>query len=276
MGALRSCMGWLKERGGIHGDLPTFPLPRVAEYRPGIITVQAQVLAAIAAPARGVFLCMATMGLRPGEARALDASNVRLEVRTLVVDRAMQGPRAGDPIGPTKTRQYRELPLSGAMLGWLEHHLPARGDAPLFTNPRTGGRWSHWGLNEVWQNACRRAGVKARLYEGTKHTFATDAKARGIEDRALRDYLGHRDARSTEHYGKLARSTCATWCGAARAMSSGLLHFPVTPGRGPWAGRVVCSVCAAADQSEKPFKITGLWRSQRESNPCLGLERATS
>jgi len=206
MGALRSAMGWLKERGGLHGDLPAFPLPRVAEHRPGIITAKAQarVLAAIPEAARGAFLCMATMGLRPGEARALDAGNVRLETRTLVVDRAMQGTSAGARIGPTKTRQYRELPLSDAMLQWLERHLPIATEAPLFTNPGTGKRWSHWALRAAWLDACRKAGVKARLYEGTKHTFATAAKARGVEDRALRDYLGHTDGRSTERYGKLS------------------------------------------------------------------------
>jgi integrase len=206
MGALRSCMGWLKERGGLHGDVPNFPLPRVTEHRPGIITPQAQarVLAAIPKRARGAFLVMATMGLRPGEARALAAGNVRLETRTLVVDRAMQGTAADAAIGPTKTKQYRELPLSEAMLAWLEHDLPAAADAVLFPNPRTGKRWSHWALNDTWQAACRKVSVKARLYEGTKHSFATAAKARGVGDRELRDYLGHRDGRSTEGYAKLS------------------------------------------------------------------------
>src|SRR5262245_54472812 len=40
-------------------------------------------------------------------------------------------------------------------------------------------------------------GVEAGLYEGTKHSFATDANLRGVPERALQSYLGHRDVRST-------------------------------------------------------------------------------
>ena len=42
------------------------------------------------------------------------------------------------------------------------------------------------------------------LYEGTKHTFATNAKRRGVEDRLLQRFLGHRDRRSVERYARLA------------------------------------------------------------------------
>jgi hypothetical protein len=42
------------------------------------------------------------------------------------------------------------------------------------------------------------------LYEGTKHTFATNAKRRGIEDRLLQRFLGHRDRRSVERDARLA------------------------------------------------------------------------
>jgi hypothetical protein len=42
------------------------------------------------------------------------------------------------------------------------------------------------------------------MYEGTKHAFASDAVARGVDLYRLRDFLGHTDARSTEKYAKLA------------------------------------------------------------------------
>lgn len=206
MGALRACVGWLRSRGIFSGAVPDFPMPRVPEHRPGIITPHAQkrVLLAIPEVERGIFLALATMGLRPGEARALDAGKVRLDTRTLVVDRAMQGTASNSPIGPTKTRQYRELPLSDELLAWLERYMPTGPAAPLFVNPRTRKRWSHWGVNEAWKRACEKTNVKAKLYEGTKHTFATGAKARGIEDRSVQEYLGHADRRSTERYAKLA------------------------------------------------------------------------
>ena len=42
------------------------------------------------------------------------------------------------------------------------------------------------------------------LYAGTKHTFATDAVARGVSERALQTFLGHADVRSTRRYARMA------------------------------------------------------------------------
>ena len=72
----------------------------------------------------------------------------------------------------------------------------------LFTNPNTGQRWSHWALWNRWKKACGSAGLPkpVKLYEGTKHTFATEALERTRNERAVRDYLGHADARSTRLY----------------------------------------------------------------------------
>jgi len=47
-------------------------------------------------------------------------------------------------------------------------------------------------------------GVKVSLYTGTKHTFATDAAARGVSERALQTFLGHADVRSTRRYARMA------------------------------------------------------------------------
>lgn len=46
------------------------------------------------------------------------------------------------------------------------------------------------------------AGIK--LYEGTKHTMATDAGRRGVSERALQTFLGHSDARSTRRYARMS------------------------------------------------------------------------
>lgn len=51
--------------------------------------------------------------------------------------------------------------------------------------------------------AAKRAGVRAGLYEGTKHSFATDALDRTGNERAVQEYLGHADPRSTRRYAKL-------------------------------------------------------------------------
>jgi site-specific recombinase XerD len=41
------------------------------------------------------------------------------------------------------------------------------------------------------------------LYEGTKHSGASDMLALRKDRAAVRDYLGHTDARSTDKYAKV-------------------------------------------------------------------------
>ncbi len=44
------------------------------------------------------------------------------------------------------------------------------------------------------------------LYEGTKHSMATDALRRGVSERALQRFLGHASVQSTRRYARLADS----------------------------------------------------------------------
>jgi hypothetical protein len=56
----------------------------------------------------------------------------------------------------------------------------------------------------VWKAACGATGVETSLYEGTKHSRATDLLRQGVSERVLQALLGHRDARSTRSYARLA------------------------------------------------------------------------
>ena len=42
------------------------------------------------------------------------------------------------------------------------------------------------------------------LYDGTKHSFATDAIRRGVPERLLQKFLGHAHPESTRRYARLA------------------------------------------------------------------------
>ena len=59
-------------------------------------------------------------------------------------------------------------------------------------------------VRDVWKRATTSVGLgDVRLYEGTKHTMATDAIRRGVSERALQTFLGHRDVRSTQRYARM-------------------------------------------------------------------------
>jgi len=91
---------------------------------------------------------------------------------------------------------------------WINKHVPAESRLErraLFPNPNTGGRWVPTSLRRVWHNACAAAGVPhIKLYEGTRHSAATEWKRQGADDRTLQKILGHADRRSVERYARLS------------------------------------------------------------------------
>ncbi|MBW2362625.1 MAG: tyrosine-type recombinase/integrase [Deltaproteobacteria bacterium] len=208
LGAFRSFLGWLKRRGDLR-DIPEVPLPRVDDHEPRILSIEDQdaILAAIPEAERGIFIALAYLALRPSEARALDVTDYRN--RWLAVDKAVKGTAVSAPIRGTKTGRSKTLPVPDELTEWIERHVSATGRltrSPLFVNPRTGNRWSHWALRDRWVRAAQSLGLEGvRLYEGTKHTMATDAVRRGVTERELQAFLGHSDVRSTRRYARMSR-----------------------------------------------------------------------
>jgi integrase len=203
MAAMSSFLGWLRKTGEIT-VCPPIPWPRVREHSPTLLSAsaQAQVLAAIPEPARGIYLALALLGLRPSEAiRARAADYAPGDPGWLTVPRAKNG-------------ESKRLPVPADLAAWLEANVPREARlaaAPLFLPPYRGRgrrpqRWGKKQLRVVWQRACAAVGVRAKLYEGTKHSRATDLLLQGVPERVLQALLGHRDARSTRRYARLADS----------------------------------------------------------------------
>ena len=229
LGAFRSFVTWLYRREELR-EVPEFPWPKVDEHQPRILRIEEQdaILEAIPENERGIFLALARLGLRPGEARALEVADFR--DGWLTVDKAVKGSAASAPIRGTKTRKGKRLPVGEVVADWIDKNVDPnarlRGD-PLFVNPRTGRRWSHWALRDRWIRAGKAVGIEdVRLYEGTKHTMATDAVRRGVSERALQRFLGHADLRSTRRYAKMADEALVTVLrpGVASAEEEELSH----------------------------------------------------
>jgi site-specific recombinase XerD len=65
--------------------------------------------------------------------------------------------------------------------------------------------WPHKALQTVWRAALKRAEPRAiSFFEGTEHSFATDAIRRGVSERHLQRFLGHSSVVSTRRYARLA------------------------------------------------------------------------
>jgi hypothetical protein len=77
----------------------------------------------------------------------------------------------------------------------------------FFPNPRTGRIWAHKAMANAWARAVDAAELPhTSLYEGTKHTFATDAIRRGVPERLTQRFLGHASVHSTRRYARLANN----------------------------------------------------------------------
>ncbi len=223
LGALRAFLGWLRRRGEITFDqIPELPRIEIPEHSPQIISSSDQqaVKEAIPHERRGAFLACCH-GLRPGEARASaigDYTEGDDGQGWLTVDKAYKGPNATAPILHTKQKKIRAIPVDNELRDWIRWRLEARVEAmrtggpafllspALFPNPTARNperRWITSAMEREWNRACLKVGTSAKLYEGTKHSYATGLREGGVPLDIIQRILGHSDIKSTERYGRL-------------------------------------------------------------------------
>ena len=69
---------------------------------------------------------------------------------------------AGAIIRGTKTGKGKRIPAGEVLIEWIERQVDSNArlqKAPLFVNPRTGRRWSHWALRTRWIRAAESVGI---------------------------------------------------------------------------------------------------------------------
>lgn len=222
VGYFRAFVSWLYQLEKID-RLPPFPRVKVPEHAPTILSRRTQDLVLDAVPweRRGAFLA-ACHGVRPGELRALDVGDAqeREGVPGIMVAKAIKGPNSNAPTGGTKTGEAHWIPIHEELAEWIAWRLQRRREAlaaaaarspwaspALFPNPSARNREHRWisnSLREEWKRAADAVGVRARMYEGTKHSTATGWLSSGMGMETIQRMLRHRDRRSTERYAKHA------------------------------------------------------------------------
>ena len=128
-------------------------------------------------------------GPRPGELWELRSTDVDLRRRRLRVARAVSERTGGRVIGPTKTGQTRELPISDELAERLEPRVRAGG--LLFTTP--GGAQVREGnfTRRVWRPAVQLAGLGDLDFYDLRHTAASWAIRSGASVLTVSRMLGH-------------------------------------------------------------------------------------
>jgi integrase len=211
LGAFRSFLRWLWRQGELR-EMPPFPELAVPRKAPKLISIEQQeaVLEAIQAPRRGIFLALAELVIRPGEARALNVGDYDWETRELRIESAMKGGHQSAPRRGTKTGTTMVRYTSDRLHSWLLEYVPPlvrrNTEVPLFRNPNAPparSRWSHSTLDAAWRSACRRVGIEIGVYNGCMHSTLAALRAAGVPLADLQEIRGHGWIETTRGYAPL-------------------------------------------------------------------------
>lgn len=200
---------WLYRRNEIRQS-PPFAYRRPDEYQPTIIppVTQDAILDAIPGESRGIFLAMFLMGIRPGEARALDCGDFRegmVKVSKAVKDRV---PR--EVIRGTKARKSRLVPVHPDLEEWITRNVPK---TQLLIGARSSGS-STRRERGLAHNPCR-CTRPGSIPWPPRPTRGSETSERSNPSSAMQTCARHVDTRSS---GSVRSSRS---CVLARSASSG-------------------------------------------------------
>ncbi len=146
-----------------------------------------------------IFFLM-THGCRPGELRALKHKDIDLKIDKVTIRRSFSGTKLRET---TKSKRRRTIDLD---TDWKEMYLtrPRVIDPEAFVFNKNGNPLSTTWLTKQWRKACDAAGVKdLTLYEGTRHSLASQLVNRGLSLYKIGNLLGHSTSKMTERYSHL-------------------------------------------------------------------------
>lgn len=207
MGIFKKMMMDAKDREDIT-IMPKFPKIEVGDPETKWLVEedQALVMEQITHPVyRAFYTFLMWEGCRPGEARALKWDWIDLDQERVVITAGMDletfRPR-------TKEKDFRSLPLHPEAKGALEDLLanqPRSIDGYVFTI--NGKPLTKRMATSAWARAAKQAGVKVTCYQGTRHSFASQAINAGVDKALIGKFLGHRTSASTDRYAHLLTET---------------------------------------------------------------------
>jgi integrase len=171
-----------------------------------------------------MYLAAGMTGLRQGELIALRWRDVDWAAGKIRVRRSYVRGEFGSP---KSRRGSRSTPLADELARELDRHFKAsafQGDDDLvFAHPRLGGPLDRTKVRKRFKAALRRAGVREVRFHDLRHTFGTRMAAAGVPMRTLQEWLGHRDAKTTQIYADYAPSEREReWVEAAFARDTAL------------------------------------------------------
>jgi integrase len=150
---------------------------------------------------RVLYLCAAMTGLRQGELVALRWRDVDWAAGVIRVRRSYTRGEFG---APKSRRSVRAVPMADRIAAELERQFGRSahtGEEDLvFAHPETGGPYDASRMRKRLADAVGRAELRHVRFHDLRHTFGTRMAAAGAPLRAIQEWMGHRDYKTTSIY----------------------------------------------------------------------------
>ena len=154
---------------------------------------------------RLVVLAAAMTGMRRGEVVAVRWHDVDEQAGLIRVRQTFTRGQFGSP---KSRRSSRAVPLAPRLASELRAHrertVHDRDDDLVFAHPELGTVLDPSKLRKRFRAAVRRAGVRPVRFHDLRHTFGTQMATAGAPMRAIQEWLGHSDLRTTLIYADYA------------------------------------------------------------------------
>ena len=189
---------------------------------------------------RVLYLTAAMTGMRRGECVALRWRDVDWTAGLIRVRRSF----SDGEFGPPKSRRSsRAVPMADRVaseLDRLHQESPFQDDEDLvFCHPELGTVYDPSKMRKRFVEAAERAELRPVRFHDLRHTFGTQMAAAGAPLRAIQEWMGHSDYRTTSIYADYAPDPTQGAMYAAKAFGSleadpeptGSLEDDLSPGR---------------------------------------------
>ncbi len=169
---------------------------------------------------REISLTALTTGLRHGELRALDWSDINWTTRILTVRHSWCGCKKG--LVAPKSNRERHIPLDDELYRVLIQRRQTTGY--IFLDER-GEKFNGRRLNKELSNACRKSDIRRVKCHILRHTFASHLIMAGASLKAIQELMGHADIQTTMRYTHLAPSSLRATIDLLRPKQQSIVNF---------------------------------------------------
>ena len=226
---------------------------------------------------RAAVLLASWCSMRRGEIIGLERRDIDLRQGMISIERSATWARGGLLIGPPKTRAgYRRIAIPSNILGQIEEHLARyvcpEPSAPLITN-ESGTRLRPGTLNTAWNEARMTIGREDLRFHDLRHSGATWVAIAGATTKELMHRVGHSSPAAALRYQHATQDRDVI---VARALAELGVAANGNPGISRDIRGMEPSEPVWPEGPKALLNREDTLQSQRDSNPCLHLERVMS